>query len=143
MDNCSELTDEQFAAAFADCSLPPELFNHEAHLRLAWIHLKASGRKEATDNVCTQIAAFARHYGAKDKYHHTLTVAAVNIVHHFMQKGKAANFTELLHEFPQLKTKFTILIGSHYSADILQSDRARAGYLAPDLLPFNFGNGPG
>lgn len=132
-----ELTDEQFATAFADFSLTPELFNHKAHLRLAWVHLKASGLKAAIESVCTQIAAFASHHGAAGKYHHTLTVAAVRIVHHFEQKGGSLSFSGFIDAHPQLITDFKNLLNAHYSPEILTSETARSQYISPDLLPFD------
>ncbi len=39
------LTDIQFERQFANCSLNPELFSHEAHLRLAWLHISKYGLK--------------------------------------------------------------------------------------------------
>lgn len=35
----SELTDSQFEQAFENATLDPVMFNHKAHLRLAWIHV--------------------------------------------------------------------------------------------------------
>lgn len=130
------MTDEQFATAFSDCSLPPESFNHEGHLRLAWIHLEKSDLESAIKTVCNQIAAYANYQGATDKYHHTLSIAAVHIVHHFMGKSQSAHFTGFINEFPPLKTDFKSLISSHYGFDIFSSSQAKTEYIAPDLLPF-------
>jgi hypothetical protein len=38
MEKHLELTDLEFEANFKNCSLNPDIFSHEAHLRLAWIH---------------------------------------------------------------------------------------------------------
>ena len=136
MNSHSDLSNKQFEIAFANCSLAPELFNHEAHLRLVWIHLQKSELNNAINAVCHQLITFVGHVGAKDKYHATLTVAAVHIVHHFIEKSQASSFSDFITEFPQLKTDFKGLIQAHYSFDIFRNEAAKKTYLPPDLLAF-------
>ncbi|MCL6267463.1 hypothetical protein [Flagellimonas myxillae] len=131
------LTDREFEQAFRECLLPVTHFDHEAHLRLAWIHLKQYGLEIALENICTQLTAFVAHHGADDKYNTTLTVASIQMIHHFMGNSKAGHFPGFLTEFPQLKTNFKGLINSHYSMDIFNSEEAKARYLEPDILPFD------
>ncbi len=137
LNNHTDLSDEQFAKAFKNCTLPPNIFNHEAHLRLAWIHLKKDGLEMAITGICDQLVVFVNDVGAEDKYHKTLTVAAVRIVAHFMQRFPTNNFFDFIVQCPELKTNFKDLIASHYSFDIFNSEHAKMGYLAPDLLPFD------
>jgi len=89
------LSDTHFEQQFKSCELDPPLFSHEAHLRLAYIHIGKYGH-QAIKNVCDQLAAFVTHLEATDKYNTTLTVAAVKAVYHFMQKSKANDFNGLL-----------------------------------------------
>jgi hypothetical protein len=77
------LDDAAFETAFANASLDPSLFSHEAHLRLAWIHIHQYGIEQAIENICSQLMAFTKAVGAADKYNHTLTIAAVRAVYHF------------------------------------------------------------
>lgn len=53
-----DLSDEEFEEEFADCILNLSLFTHEAHLRLAYIHIKKYGQVMAVENICSQIKAF-------------------------------------------------------------------------------------
>lgn len=138
MNNHFELSDEEFLKAFKDCSLPPTLFNHEAHLRLAWIHLTEKGLEAGIKAVCHQVTTYVNHLEAQSKYHVTLTIAAVWIVNHFRQSAKSDNFFDFILEFPQLKRDFKGLIGSHYSFNIFDSESARLHYLEPDLMPFEY-----
>lgn len=132
-----DLSDAEFLTAFENCKLPPTLFTHEAHLRLAWLHLKASGVEVTVDTILKQIANYAAHFGAPGKFNVTLTVAAIKIVHHFQLKSSSDNFVEFMLEFPQLKSDFKDLISAHYGFDIFNSQRAKVEYLAPDLLPYD------
>lgn len=136
LNNHFDFSDELFEQAFERCSLPADLFTHEAHLRLAWIHLTREGLDEATKTVCQQIINFVTHLGAKSKYNQTLTVAAVRIVHHFLQQSDADNFFDFILQSPQLKTQFGALLKKHYSFDVFNSETAKRQYLPPDLLPF-------
>lgn len=136
MESHLDLSDAEFTTAFENCSLPPKLFTHEAHLRLAWLHLKAGDVEGAVYTVRKQIADFVEHLGAQDKFNVTLTVAAVKTVHHFQQKSSSGNFVDFMIEFPQLRSNFKDLIAAHYGFDIYNSQKAKEEFLAPDLLPY-------
>ncbi len=131
-----QLSDQEFERQFAFCQLDPSLFSHEAHLRLAWIHIQQHGQEQAEINIQKQLQDFVASVGATDKYHATLTVAAVRIVGHFIKTSSAETFSQFMEEYPRLKTAFKGLVEQHYSFDIFQSAEARATFLAPDLLAF-------
>lgn len=132
-----QYSNEQLEQLFEDCTLPPEYFSHEAHLRLAWIHIRRYGVEQAIANITTQIKAYATSLGAAQKYHHTVTVAAVKVVEHFMGRSDSDDFAALIVEFPRIKYQFKELLFSHYSVDIFALESARFQYLEPDLLPFD------
>jgi hypothetical protein len=131
------LTDFEFENSFADCSLDAAVFTHEAHLRLGWIHLQKYGIDRAIANITSQLKAFVLHAGSGDKYNMTLTVAAVKIVYHFMQKSTADDFANFIATNPRLKSHFRELVYSHYSTNIFTSPQAKQEYLEPELLPFD------
>ena len=131
-----DLSDNQFESEFASGSLRPELFTHEAHLRLAWIHIKKYGLDAACENMRDQIKHFVANLGLEDKYHETVTMASTQAVHHFVQRSKAKSFKDFLTEFPRLKNNFKDLLAQHYSADIFHSETARTTYIEPDLEQF-------
>jgi len=132
-----ELTDTEFEEKFENCSLDSKVFTHEAHLRLAWIHIKNYGIDKAIDNVRNQIQKYVELLGASDKYNETLTIAGVRIVYHFILKSKRDNFKDFIEENKRLKNHFKLLVASHYQTDIFNSVAARKKYLHPELLPFD------
>ncbi|HKK12097.1 MAG TPA: hypothetical protein VJ945_04660 [Flavobacteriaceae bacterium] len=132
-----KLSDTEFEKQFENCQLNPSVFGHEAHLRLAWIHIKNYGIEKALQNVKSQLQNFVEYVGAKDKYNVTLTIAAVKAVNHFMLKSEPDNFKDFIEEFPRLKHNFKELLGYHYGIDIFNSREAKAKFLEPDLLPFD------
>lgn len=129
-------TDELFEKEFALGTFPSEAFSHEAHLRLAFIHLKKYGKERAVQHITAQLKAYTRILKAEGKYHETLTIASIYIVNHFSEKIKQGDFKTLLNAFPRLKTNFKELLFQHYSEGIILKDTAKQMYLAPDLLPF-------
>lgn len=130
------LSDAEFEQQFADTSLDPQLFSHEAHLRLAWIHLQKYGKEQAIANVCEQIQRFDRVHGDGTMFNRTVTVAAVEATAHFMAKTEAKRFQDLMTQAPSLKNNLKDLVARHYSWDIFRDPLAKTQYLAPDLSPF-------
>jgi N-formylglutamate deformylase len=131
------LSDLEFLRQFRTSELDPLLFNHEAHLRLAWLQIDKFGPEQAIENIEDQLQNFVTHVGAQDKYHKTLTIAAVHAVSHFMTKAQSDNFADFLKEFPQLKNNFKELINSHYNIDIFNSASAKTEYIAPNKILFS------
>lgn len=137
MKSAAELSDDLFETQFKNGSLDPAGFDHEAHLRLAWIHVTRYGVDAAIENITTQLYAYVTALGAKDKYNHTLTIAAIKAVGHFIGRSDQDNFTGFLKQHPRLKTDFKTLMRAHYGFDIFNSAMAKQQWLEPDLLPFD------
>jgi hypothetical protein len=133
----SQLSDSEFVESFENGSLNPRLFNHEAHLRLAWIYIQNHGEQRAIEKSCSGIKHFDFIHGKGDKFHTTITVAAVKVVHHFIKKSESRSFADFIEEFPRLKVAFKELLDQHYGFNIFSSDGAKTDYIAPDLLPFD------
>lgn len=132
-----DISDHAFEMQFQSGSFPPALFTHEAHIRLAWIHIKKYGCQKAIENISSQLMNYVTIIGATGKYNQTLTVAAVKAVSHFINKSVSSNFADFIQEFPKLNTNFKDLLATHYSVDIYHSETARRQFLEPDLLPFS------
>ncbi|MEL6988638.1 MAG: hypothetical protein AAGK97_12510 [Bacteroidota bacterium] len=137
MESHLELSDNAFTKQFADCILDPKLFNHEAHIRLAWIHINEVGIEAAIKIIQKQIKKYVADLGAQDKYNSTLTVAAIQTVYHFMLKSNPSTFNKFRENHPRLFNNFEDLIEAHYSIDIFNSPKAKTEYLLPDLLPYD------
>lgn len=131
-----DYSDDQFIDLFESQKLSPDLFTHEAHLRLAWIYLDRYGLEKALTNIRKQLKDFVVSVGADDKYHETLTTAGVYIVYHFMERSNTYDFESFLGMFPRLRSDFRSLVDQHYGDDIFSSDKARRTYIKPELLPF-------
>ena len=131
-----DLDDETFEMSFRDTSMDPTLFTHEAHLRLAWIHIKKYGVEQAILNICQQIKTFDQTHDDGTNYNKTVTIAAVRAVNHFCEKSGAHSFSNFIRDNSRLVTHFKELLSSHYSIDIFKDGYAKENYLEPDLVPF-------
>lgn len=131
-----QYTDDEFEKIFESFKLKPGLFSHEAHLRLAYIHIKKYGRERTEINMCDQIKGYAESLGVFDKFNKTVTIASVKVMDHFMKKAEAKNFPDLMKEFPRLLTNFRDLLSQHYGFNVFADKQAKLEYIEPDLQPF-------
>jgi hypothetical protein len=129
------LTDAEFERLFEAGSLDPYLFTHEAHIRLAWIHIYNYGLDKACYNIVNQLQDYVKALGAEGKFNLTLTIASLKVIDHFMGKSDAGSFEDFIAEFPRLNTHFRELLAQHYSGDIFAGE-AGYNYQAPDLMAF-------
>lgn len=131
------LNNIEFEEQFKTGVLNPEMFNHEAHLRLAWIQINKYGIERAQKNIQKQLLAYVDKFGARQKYNTTLTVAAIKAVYHFMLKSESDTFKDFIDEFPRLKHNFKDLMNVHYGIDIFNLEKAKIEFIKPDLIPFD------
>ena len=137
MEHHSTLSDKEFENQFSNGTLDPGVFTHEAHLRLAWIHITTYGVTKSIDTISAQLQKFVALAGEKEKFNMTVTVAAIRAVYHFMRSSTTTNFQDFIDENPRLKNNFKELLHSHYSTDIFKSEQAKKEFLEPELLPFD------
>lgn len=130
------MTDLDFIRAFEDCTLPGELFHHREHLRLAWLYLQNADDAAAEKLMEEGIRRYAASLGAAEKYHHTLTLFWVRAVSRARRETPATtSFEAFASAHPELLDK--AFVGRHYSPALLESARARSGWVNPDRLPLS------
>jgi CDP-diacylglycerol--glycerol-3-phosphate 3-phosphatidyltransferase len=122
----SHLSDEDFLAAFSNCTLPLSSFRHGDHLRLAWLQLRKEPLDKALLSVRNGIRKFALHNGIPDIFHETVTTAWVKLLstHHepdfpaFIRMNEYRLNRALLHRF--------------WTPSLLDSEAAKRGWVPPD-----------
>ena len=131
--NCRcSASDQHFRQDFEAGLVEPESFDHRAHLRLAYVYLCESDPEAAYLGMKAAIQGLLKCNGIDpSKYHETLTRAWILAVRHFMEKSDGSDSADaLIEQFPQMLDSRIML--SHYSAELLFSDSARAGFVEPD-----------
>lgn len=129
------MNDHEFLGSFIYCTLPPEHFDHRGHLRVAWLHLRRYPFAQAVHETCTGIARYAASLGAADKFHWTVTEALMHLMRAGGADEPASTFDGFLASNPELVANARAAVGRHYSAGLLATPEAKAGFVAPDLAP--------
>ncbi len=119
-------------------------FGHRQHVQLAFL----TSREHGTATAIVKISAWIRHLAAYErapqKYNATMTRAWTEIVGHHVDAdaaaGRAGDFNDFAGRYPALLDKR--LLRRHYSAAVLASPAARAGWVRPDLAPFPWSQEP-
>jgi hypothetical protein len=110
----------------------PEDFNHEAHLRLAYVYLVENSLAGAQEKFRGALIAFlAANNIPATKFHETLTRAWVLAVRHFMNRHSCSSFSEFASQSKPLLDSRVML--THYTKELLFSPSARASFVEPDL----------
>jgi hypothetical protein len=126
--------DRDFRAAFEAFTLAPAQFDHAAHVRLAYVYLVEHDVEAAAQQMRGALLKFIEHNGIpRSKFHETMTRAWVMAVRHFMNKSASASSADFLTRNAELLDSQIML--THYSASVLFSPDARAGFVEPDLDP--------
>ena len=130
------LGDRELLQAF-QCARPDAVprFGHREHLRVAWLTLGERELIPALASFCTELRRFAAAAGAPDKYHETLSVGFLLLVHERMAAtGAAADSEAFLAAHPDLLEWPQGPLSELYTPGMLQSEAARAGFVLPDRV---------
>jgi len=135
MKHLSSEEDQRFRAEFEAGRFPPADFNHRAHIRLAYVYLCEHDPDTAHQRMRSALLSFLGHHGIDvSKYHETMTRAWILAVEHFMENTPAAESSDVFIERNPRMLDAKIMM-THYSAEVLFSDEARARFVEPDLDP--------
>lgn len=126
------LDDDTFIAIFERGGFGGHEFPHKAHLRMAWLYVTRFGTAAAVSRAATGIRTLAAASGKANLYHDTVTRAWIYLVAEAVTRSPSAGFEDLLARNPQLLDKR--LLFEYYSPDVLSSEQARAGWIAPDRM---------
>lgn len=121
--------DREFVEAFEACTLPPDLFPHRAHVRLAWLYLREQPLLDTLTRYSQGIRRYAGSLGASAKYHETITWAYLFLIHERMQRADHPTFEDFATANPDL---FGPLLERYYAPETLASELARTTFVLPD-----------
>jgi hypothetical protein len=135
MKHLSSVGDREFRREFESCKFPPAQFNHRAHIRLAYIYLSEHDTDTAYKLMRSALFSFLEYHGVDlSKYHETITRAWINAVRHFMETTLSAESADdFIEKNPRMLDSKIMM--THYSAEVLFSDEARAKFVEPNLEP--------
>ena len=127
--------DRAFQAKFESGEFPPAQFDHRAHLRLAYVYLTEHDAESACRLMREALQKFLqRHQIDISKYHETMTRAWIMAVRHFMEATPGSESAEaFIDQNPRMLDSKIMM--THYSADVIFSEEARARFVEPNLDP--------
>lgn len=124
-----DIDDAELLDRFAANTLPA--FPHEEHLHVVFVKSATSTEDETLAFMREGIIAMAVANGKPEAYHDTRTVAWIRLIV-AKRAGFTGTFDEFLTQHPELIRRD--LLSDYYSADVLNSDVARATFVEPDLV---------
>jgi hypothetical protein len=131
------MNDEALWSAFQDRALTHTEWTHQAHLRVAWLHLARWVLDEAHLRMRVGIIRLNTAHGleetAKRGYHETLTRVWFAIVAALRHTDAGRDSLDFITKHADRLDRSAPL--RHYSHDRLFSSQARAIYVPPDLEP--------
>lgn len=134
----SELSDIEFIDQVFLLTIDPKLFDHEAHIRFAWVVLKDFDFNRAVTHIHDSIRGLDQKYGDGTKYHATITQALIEILKLRMVREFSAdlNFDRFKGENQDILRYCKELLLEHYSQELLFSDQAKVNYIYPNRKRF-------
>jgi len=130
-DEDAELSDREFLAQVEEGTIAAERFSHIAHVRAAFLLLRDSGSfATAIDRMSRALKRIAEGAGVPEKYHETITVAFLALVHERMANAPAEE------DWPTFIARNRDLVLSnplaeYYSRDQLEDPLARRVFVLP------------
>ena len=135
------MTDDEFLRALERCELPESAFGHAAHVRAAYLYLRAEEFSGAIERTRRAIRNFARHLGQPERYHETITVAYLALIQqHMCQRGDGGGWVTFERENPELLQPGLLL--EYYPKAQLESDLARQVFVLPRSISVRSGATP-
>ncbi len=132
------LDDAAFLGAFERADAADLTWNHRAHIRMAYLMLRAYRFDDAVARIRAGIKALNAAHGIVDTaergYHETVTVAWAHLVARAIRRvGGRHDFETFTSLAPELLDKWAPL--AHYTRDRIMSPEARAAFVPADFEP--------
>jgi hypothetical protein len=125
--------DAQFLARFEAAAFGAAEYGHREHVKTVWLYLQDRGEEATGEAVAQGIRRLSQAHGAPERYHETLTRFWIAAIAAAQRERPAEDFGSFLAVNSYLLDKD--LPSRHYSVERLGSEEARAGWVAPDLVP--------
>lgn len=133
--HAKDLEDDAFIQAFEDLSLHPLSFDHEAHVRLAWVYLRKFNLIISIEKYTWGLKKLTRHYGLDGKYHETISWFYMILINERRTLMLATDFASFKKDNPDLFDSKSGVLQQYYSKSILASDFARNTFILPNPVP--------
>lgn len=131
--------DQEFIAAFENCTLVAEDFHHLDHVRMAFLYLAQFPILVAIQRFSLALGRFATAIGKPNLYHETITWAFLFLIRERLveqtsrQGGRHPSWDEFAAENPDLlNRKSTAILKDYYFEETLTSELAKKVFILPN-----------
>ena len=129
------MTEDEFIAAFENCTLPLESFRHADHVKMAFLYLRRYPPLEAIRRFSAAIVKFATAHGKTNLYNETITWAYLLLMEERLARaGRQQTWAEFAVHNPDLLDRHDRILKKYYRDETLESDLAKSTFLFPDKL---------
>ena len=123
----------EFVRRFEGLDIPAGSFHHKEHIFLAWLYLQDLPLHEVLQRYPIAIKRYAKHVGADDLYHETITFAFLFLINERVEENQDADWDTFCSDNPDLFERDLAAILRYYSPELLFSDRAKRMFVMPDI----------
>ena len=124
------MNDADFLAALEACRLPPEEFDHAAHVRAAYLYSLTADFPEALGRMRRAVRTFAASLGKAERYHETITVGFMALIaQHLHERGDGGGWEGFKASNPELFEREILL--QFFPRTLLESATARQVFVLP------------
>lgn len=124
---------EAVVRKFENCEYSPAEFTHARHLTVAAWYLSRVPMQKALDLMREKLRQFSWHHG-KMGYHETITRFWLQLVETFMAENAGVPLDSMVNKVVQEFDDKNLLF-QYYRRELVMSEKARAEWVEPDLLP--------
>lgn len=128
------MTDEELIRCFEAAQEPPAGFHHREHVRVAWWYARRAPLATALQQFRDGLLRFAEAHGATAKYHETITVAFMLLVHERACDARDESWDQFAARNADLLAWNPSILDRYYRPETLASDRARRSFVWPDRV---------
>lgn len=129
------MSDDEFVAAFEDCTLPLESFRHADHVRMAFLYLGRYPLLEAIREFSTSLVKFAAAYGETNLYNETITWAYLLLIRERLARaGGPQTWAEFSACNADLLDWSDNILKKYYRDETLTSGLAKTTFVFPDRI---------
>ena len=128
-----DASDLAFIEKFENCGFQKACWNHEAHVRMAWIQLSRSNSFHAgLDCIREGIKRFNNAVSGVG-YHETVTVVFAQLIHFRMEQFPSNHtWASFLAANTDLLAKAPPILSVYYSSELLASIESKVQFVKPD-----------
>jgi len=118
---------------FENGEVDPESFNHEAHVYMGWLYVRAFGLTDAISRFDGALRRLTSLLGVPEKYHATITWLFLMLIEE--RSGQDESWQSFRARNTDLINDSKATLERYYSETRLFSKRAREHFTLPDRLP--------